>query len=431
MKDGRFRCVIVRKTIAGLRYIEGQAKKLYKQLYGDQVEHNKVEHTFTFWTGAQIMFTQINDETDLEKIEGWGYQMLIIDEARQYADPMLIDTLAAELYAENDPVTGKPWMRAVLILLTNPGGAGGTWLMLRFQIARFPKGGVVLYDEATKRHREYIHMTVYDNPSMDADKYVAGLRRWPLWKQKQMIDGDWFQKEGSAFEEFDPTVHCIDSYDTRGCEIHVSCDWAFSTVCAVGIFAHNPKENTVVMIDELTFTRTKPRDVARAVLKRCDKNGWKIDAAVMGKDAWHEDTTGVSPAYQMIDEGIPFRRANDDRMAGFMAMCSRLCTAITLHDGSEVPAIRFVQPRCPRTVQTLPILPQKPGIDDVDKDECKKAEAGKGIDHHYDMVRYELMQLPLVEAEEGDKGGGWGGVPHGWDDKDDYARPSAGSERGF
>lgn len=427
--DSRFRCVIVRKTIPGLRYIESQAKKLYRKLYGTNVEHNKIEHLFTFWSGAQIQFTQINDDSDLEKIEGWGYQMLIVDEARQYADPMFIDTLAAELYAENDPGTGKPWMKTLILLLTNPGGAGGTWLMKRFAIDKYPKGGVEVFDPATKRYREYVHMTVYDNPSMDAEKYIAGLRRWPLWKQRQMIDGDWFQRDGSAFEEFDPSIHCIDSYDHKKCDIYTSCDWGFSTTCAVHWWAVHPDLNTTVCIDEMMFSRTKPRDVARAMKKLEEQRNYKVVDRVMGKDAWHEDTTGLSPAHMMMDEGILWRRANDERSGGYMAMCARFKTSIRLHDGSSVPSIRFVRDRCPQLIRTLPILPQKPGVDDVDKDECKKAEAHKGIDHAYDSARYHVMTLPLPEIEVIDIDR-FGGIPEDFGDKRERSDKRS-EQRGF
>lgn len=383
VNDGRFRCVFVRRTIPGLKYIETQARKMYTKIYGKNVDHNRTQHMFTFASGAQIMFTFAETLEDCDKLEGWGYQMLIVDEARQFPDPLLIDTLAAELYAENDEKTGKPWMRPTLLLLSNPGGRGGDWLRERFAIDKFPKGGVDIFDPATKKYRLYIHMTIEDNPSMDAETYIANLRRYPPWKQRQMIEGDWFQKDGAALEELSDH-HYIDKYDATGCEIHRSCDWGYSTMCAIHYWAVHPDMNTTVCIDELTFTRTPPREVARECLRLERERGYAIESAVMDPSAWGEDVTGISPALAMADEGVFFRRAVNAREDGYRAITSRLATMVQRHDGKLVPAIRFVRSRCPKLLQTLPVLPQKKGEDDIDKAECKRANGFKGNDHCYD-----------------------------------------------
>lgn len=382
--DERFRCVIIRRTIPGLKYIEGQARRLYRKVC-PEVDHNKTQHTFTFPSGAQIALTFAESLEDCERLEGFAYQMLIVDEARQFPDPLLIDTLAAELYAENDPATGRPWMHPRLLLLSNPGGKGGQWLRERFAIDKFPRGGQEIYDPETKRYRLYIHMTIKDNPSMEADSYIAGLRRYPLWKQKQMIDGDWHQREGSAFEEFDANIHVIPSFEVgKGWEVHRSCDWGYSTYCAIHYWAVHEDYNATVCVDELTFSRTKPRDVARACLRLEEKRGYDVAQSVMDPSAWGDDTSGLSPAATMADEGVFFRRAINSREDGYRAMVTRLSTMIELHDGSLIPSIRFVEDRCPRLWQSLPQLPQKVGEDDVEKAETKKADGGKGGDHWYD-----------------------------------------------
>lgn len=389
---------MLRKTTPGLKYIESQARKLYHKVCPD-VEHNRTQHLFTFPSGAQILFTFAETLDDCEKLEGWGYQMLIVDEARQFPDPLLIDTLAAELYAENDPSTGTPWMRPLLLLLSNPGGRGGEWLRERFAIDKFPKGGQELYDEETKRYRIYIHMTVHDNPSMDSDSYIAGLRIYPVWKQKQMINGDWFQKEGAAFEEFDANIHVIPSFDTEHCEIHRSCDWGYATACAIHYWAVHPDANYTVCVDELTFSRVKPRDVARACLKLEEQRGYDVVQGVIGHDAGGDDTSGLSPHASMADEGVYFRKVKYMREDGYRAMVARLSTMIELQDGSLVPSVRFVEDRCPRLWQSIGTLPQKIGEDDVDKAECKKANGGKGNDHHFDSCKYHLCSLPLPERQ--------------------------------
>lgn len=427
--DPRFRCVFLRRTIPGLRYMEGQARKLYKAIC-PEVEHNRTNHIFTFphptnkgEPGAQILFTFAESMDDCDKLEGWGYQMLIVDEARQYPDPLLITTLAAELYAENDPRTGKPWMDTLLLLLSNPGGAGGDWLREWFAIDKHPKGGELIYNPNTSMYHEYVHMTVKDNPHVDTQKYIAQLKSFPIWKQHQMISGDWFQKEGSAFEEFDEKIHEIpvDSFKRKGWEIHRSCDWGYSTVCIVHWWAVNPDYNATVCIDERSFTRTKPRDVARAILQLESDRGYVVENAVMDPSAWGEDTSGLSPAMAMMSEDVMWRRAINNREGGYRAMCARLGTRIRLHSGLSVPAIRLLEGRCPVLRRTLPTLPQKPGEDDVDKIECKRANAHKGIDHAYDSARYHVMSLPMPE-EEPEQVERFAGVP-------DY-KPDRGGEGG-
>jgi hypothetical protein len=397
--DSRFRCIVIRRTVPGLKYIEGQAYKLYRKIYGKGLDHNKTQHLFTFPSGAQILFTFAAGLEDCEKLEGWGYQMLIVDEARQFPDPLVIDTLSAELYAENDPTTGMPWMKPLLLLLSNPGGRGGEWLRKRFAIDKFPKGGHDIYDPVTKRYRLYIHMTVHDNPSMSAEDYINGLRIYPIYKQRQMIDGDWFQKDGSAFEEFDASKHIISKYDVEGCEIHRSCDWGFASVCAIHYWAVRPEYNSTVCVDELHFSRVRPRDVARACLKLEEERGYEVVRGVIGDDADSDKTAGLSPYAQMADEGVFFRKVRYAREDGYRATVARLTTMITLHDGSQVPAVRFVEDRCPHLWQSLPTLPQKVGEDDVDKNETKQADGGKGNDHDFDSAKMHFCSLPLPESE--------------------------------
>lgn len=414
--DPRFRGLIVRQSIPGLAHIVDEARTLFRQVC-PEVDHNQTTNVFTFPNlqnprepGARIRCTFVESLKDCSRIEGWKANAIMVDEARQYTDPLVIDTLTAELYAEVDPATGKPWMEPWVILTSNPGGRGGTWIRKRFAIDRYPQGGVDVYDPATQTYYRYIHMTVRDNPSMDADKYIAGLRRFPPWKQKQMIDGDWYQKEGSAFEEFDPAVHVIDRFDWRGCEIHCACDFGYSTVCAVGYFAVNPDHYGTVCIDELTFHRTSPRDIARTMLALEKRRGYDVVSRVIGRDALGREDFGGARADQiMAQEGIHWRSAKDDRTLGFLAVSQRLNTHIQLWDGATVPALRFVRDRCRNLIQTLPILPLKPGLDDVDKEECKKAEAHRGIDHHYDLLRYHVAGLPDVakQPHEDEPLGGW------------------------
>jgi len=152
----------------------------------------------------------------------------------------------------------------------------------------------------------------------------------------------------------------------------------------------------------LTFHRTKPRDVARAIKRWLEEHGIGLDevaGAVIGKDAKRDEGgTGIDPKQAMADEGIHFKNAKDARSEGYMAVASRINTMIELWDGSMIQSLRIVGPECPQLVSTLGILPQAPnGVDDVDKAECKRARAGQGNDHHYDECRYHVMSLPMVE----------------------------------
>lgn len=438
IEDPRSRILFIRKTIPGLRYMENKARQLYRKIC-PTVDHNRSQHLFTFphpehgmkEPGAQVLFSFMESMDDLEKFEGSGWTMIIIDEARQFNDPLMITTLAAEMYADMDPETGEPWCDPQMFLLTNPGGAGGGWLREWFAIDKFPKGGKILYDEATDAHRTYIHMTVRDNPSMDAQKYIASLRQFPPWKQRQMINGDWFQREGAAFEELDEDLHGLENFNHKHWSVGMSIDYGFSTVCAVTYWAFHPDYFAAVCIDELTFSRVRPRDVARACLDLEQQRGYQVEIRFMGSDAWGYDSSEMTPAAQMAEEGLHCRKVDTKRRSdGYRTMCARLATEIELFDGSHVRAVRFVKPRCRKLWQTLSILEQKPFEDDVDKDSAKKANSNKGIDHWYDSAWMFLVNLPMPDAQAPPVQR-FAGVPDYYEPSDKYTSMRAVRPEGF
>ena len=417
VQDPRFSCLILRRETPDLAYLEEVARLVFKRACPG-VYYNQTKHLFIFPhpdrddEGARVKLGFAKAFSDCENFQGHKYQMMIFDEITQWPDDRIYTTLAGELLAENDEQTGKPWMQTLLRCTANPMGPGSSWVKKRFEIARFPDGKdpvtgrrVYLKDESTGLFRCYFKATVFDNPAIDHERYTATLRNQSDMRQKAMIYGEWVE-ESAAFPEFDQKIHVCEPFEVpRHYELVFSMDYGYSTYCACHLYAINPENRAIIGITEWMFSRTHPRKIVHAVKERLEAMGYSLDDlsdAVTFDDAFGErDDTGLSAAEHMIDEGLPLRSIERaGRMLRFQSLVHRLTTDIERFDGTTIPSIRWMRGRFPFLMETLPSLPKKEGVDDVDKEQCKAANNHKGNDHGYDALTGMLVtQEPLQDMD--------------------------------
>jgi hypothetical protein len=426
VQDPRFSCLILRRETPDLAYLEEVARLVFKRACPG-VHYNQTKHLFVFPhpdrddEGARVKLGFAKAFSDCENFQGHKYQLMIFDEITQWPDDRIYTTLAGELLAENDEQTGKPWMQTLLRCTSNPMGPGSSWVKKRFEIARFPDGKdpvtgrrVYLKDESTGLFRCYFKATVFDNPAIDHDRYVATLKNQSDMRQKAMIYGEWVE-ESAAFPEFDQKIHVCDPFEVpRHYELVFSMDYGYSTYCACHLYAINPENRAIIGITEWMFSRTHPRKIVHAVKERLEAMGYSLEDlsdAVTFDDAFGErDDTGLSAAEHMIDEGLPLRSIERaGRMLRFQSLVHRLTTDIERFDGTTIPSIRWMRGRFPFLMETLPSLPKKEGVDDVDKEQCKAANNHKGNDHGYDACFQALTpvdttrgRVPIVDVRVGD-----------------------------
>lgn len=186
------RVLLVRKTYAGLRDVEDVFRLVFGMAYGSAASFNQTEHLWRLPSGATVELNQLDTQGDLQKFQGRSFTMVVCEEAGQWPDPSLLDSLRANLRA----AAGVPlrW-----VLAANPGGAGHSWIQARY-------AGATPWrphrDERSGRTVVVCPSTYRDNPHIDQDEYRAQLEAatdHDAELRKAWLDGDWAIARGAFF----------------------------------------------------------------------------------------------------------------------------------------------------------------------------------------------------------------------------------------
>lgn len=105
--------------------------------------------TFTFPSGAKVMFGHVQHEKDADKYQGSEFHHLIFDEAVQFTESKLTKIKGANRKKINDPLPLRIWYTG------NPGGVSHDYFNERF----------------VKGHGTFINSRYTDNPYLDHVKY--------------------------------------------------------------------------------------------------------------------------------------------------------------------------------------------------------------------------------------------------------------------
>jgi hypothetical protein len=284
---------------------------------------------------------------------------------------------------------------------TNPGGVGHNWVKKMFvdpapwgqafdatdietgETLRWPKGH--RFEGKPLFKRRFIPAKLSDNPYLyNSGEYEANLLSLTEHERKRLLEGDWDVIDGSAFPEWDRTIHVVEPYEIPyNWRRFRACDYGYGSYAAVLWFAVTPDEQLIVY-RELYVSKVLAQDLARMVLYLEQDDG-PISYGVLDSSCWHQrGNPGPSIAEVMIAEGCRWRpsdRSKGARVAGKNEVHRRL----QVDDYSEEPRIVFFN-TCVHTIAQLPVLPlDKNNPEDVDT---------KSEDHIYDALRYGVMTRP-------------------------------------
>ena len=93
------RCLVVRKSFPGLQDIESEFLSFFRAVYGSALRYDAQKHRFTLPGGGTIQLDQLEREPDFQKFQGKSFSHIAVDEAGQYASPVLVDRLRSSLRA--------------------------------------------------------------------------------------------------------------------------------------------------------------------------------------------------------------------------------------------------------------------------------------------------------------------------------------------
>lgn len=338
---------------------------------------NGSKYELTFPGGAVLTFAHAKNLQEASALQSAEINLLILDE-RTTIPPAVVDFLYTRV---RSGVRGVPCLG--IRSASNPGGVGHGRVKADYVTAT-EKGRAELVD-ASGRRRLFIPAKVSDNPYVG--DYAERLAGNPDPELRRMImDGDWDVFANQAFPDWRPARAVVpaftlpESWDRRG---GMDYGWSAPSVFIAGA---RDGDGRVWLYRELSMTETPEREQARRILAL----GTGVRMIAGDPAMWGKVGSALPPAKQMIMEGLPLQRAENDRLSGKARMHTYLAEAPACiyhrdQGWDTCPMLHVLDDTCPEFVRTMADLPRDPKRpEDVDTD----AE-----DHPYDTVRYLLMSF--------------------------------------
>ena len=398
-----YKGLILRKTYPQLSELIEKSLDYYPRAF-PKARYNASAHTWTFPSGAKIVFGSMQHTKDRQNYQGKAFDFIAFDELTHFTWEEY-----SYLMSRNRP--NGPGTRVYIRATANPGGVGHGWVKERFITAapaltpipeeveyRLPDGTVV----RKVQYRCCVRASVFDNPKLlenDPD-YPARLAAMPEADREALLYGNWDSFTGQVFTEWvnDPACY-LDRLHTHviapfripdSWRIWRSFDWGYSRPFSVGWYAVD-HERRMYRIRELygcTGTPNKgvqwePTRVAQEIkrIEAEDPNlkGRKI-FGVGDPAIWASDGT-ESIGSLMERERVYFERGDNSRISGKMQVHYRL-----RFDDEGRPML-YVFDTCRHFIRTVPnLVYDQTNVEDIDTD---------GEDHIYDELRYVCMKNPI------------------------------------
>lgn len=399
-----YKCLILRKTFPQLAELIDKSLNYYPRAY-PRARYNASAHTWTFPSGAKILFGSMQYTKDRTRYQGQAYDFIAFDELTHFTWEEY-----SYLFSRNRP--NGPGTRVYIRATANPGGVGHGWVKERFVTASKPMTtiweDVSWRDPDGKEHtarqsRIFVPSSVFDNPALlnnDPD-YVRRLASMPEAERNALLYGNWDTFSGQVFTEWrnDPD-HYADRLNTHvitpfrvpdAWAIWCSLDWGYSRPFSVGWYAVD-HDRRLYRIREYygctgtpnTGVKLEPSEVARKIkqIEAEDPNlkGRRINR--VGDPAiWGSDGTESIGAL-MERERVYFEKGDHARIDGKMQVHHRLA-----FDDDGVPML-YVFSTCKHFIRTVPnLVYDEKDVEDIDTD---------GEDHIYDELRYVCMKNPIA-----------------------------------
>ncbi len=399
-----YKGLILRKTYPQLSELLDKSLAYYPRAFPG-AKYNAASHTWTFPSGAKIVFGSMQFTKDRTKYQGKAYDFIAFDELTHFTWDEY-----SYLYSRNRP--NGPGTRVYIRSTANPGGVGHGWVKERFITAAppmttlwsqveicFPDG----HRETRQKSRIFVPASVFDNQALlqNDPQYLDKLAMMPDAERRALLDGDWDTFSGQVFTEWrnDPAhyadrlgTHVIDPFPIPA-EWTVWCalDWGYSRPFSVGWYAAD-RERRLYRIREYygctgepnVGVRMEPGEVARTIrrIEGEDPNLRGRRISRVGDPAiWGSDGTESIGAL-MERERVYFEKGDHARIDGKMQVHHRLA-----FDGRGVPML-YVFSTCKHFIRTVPSLVyDEKDVEDVDT---------QGEDHIYDELRYVCMKNPIA-----------------------------------
>lgn len=402
-----YKGLILRKTYPQLSELIDKSLLLYPRAVPG-AKYNSTNHTWTFPSGAKIVFGSMHTKKDRLNYQGKAYDFIGFDELTHFEYDEY-----TYLYSRCRP--NGPGTRTYIRATTNPGGIGHAWVKSRFIDVAPPMTPVTenvtvtgnngeVYERI--RDRVFVPATVFDNQELlkNDPNYIASLGMMPEAEKKALLYGDWNSFSGQVFSEWKNNperyddrkwTHVINPFKIpKHWNIIRGFDWGYSRPFSVGWYAVAP-DGTLYRIRELYGCTGAPNTgvkwisshIAKKIkqIEREDENikghkviGWADPAIFAAKD-------GESIAETMAKSEVFWEKGDNERIAGKMQVHYRLA-----FDEEGHPLLQVFN-TCKHFIRTFPALI----YDETDVEDVNTEQE----DHIYDECRYICMSRPVAPRE--------------------------------
>lgn len=197
-----YKGLILRKTFPQLSELIDKSLSLYPKAYPG-AKYNSTAHTWTFPSGAKIIFGSLNHTQDKINYQGKAYDFIGFDELTHF-------TLEEYMYLYSRNRPNGPGTRVYIRATTNPGGIGHGWVKERFITPAPPMTTIQTEVEVSrpdgsralmKRSRVFVPATVFDNKKLleNDPNYLANLAMMPEAEKNALLYGSWDSFDGQVF----------------------------------------------------------------------------------------------------------------------------------------------------------------------------------------------------------------------------------------
>ena len=335
------------------------------------------KYELRFPNGSIFTFSHAKNIQEAAALSSAEINLLILDE-RTTLLPEVVDFLYTRI---RSGVDGVPCLG--IRSASNPGFVGHLTVKEGWVDATdYGKRDII---DAAGRRRVFIPAKVSDNPYVgDYEKTLEGVTDPDL--RRRILDGDWSVMPNQAFPDWRPQRLTVPAFDIPpSWERFGGMDYGWSAP-SVFLAAAKDADGRLWFYRELTMRQTPEREQARRILAAAPE----VRQIAADPSMWGQFGSTLPSAMQMMQEGLPIHKADNNRLGGKARLHSFLAEAPACAHHRELgwdtcPMLHVLDEACPELSRTMPSLPRSPHRpEDVD------TSAG---DHHYDGARYLCMDI--------------------------------------
>lgn len=399
-----YKALILRKTYPQLRELIEKTLNYYPRAY-PFARYNASSHTWTFPSGAKIIFGSLNRPQDKIQYQGQAYDFIAFDELTHFTWDEY-----SYLFSRNRP--NGAGTRVYIRATANPGGIGHGWVKERFISPAPPM--TTMYDDirwrepggkehAARQSRIFVPSSVFDNEALmkNDPMYVQRLASMPEAERKALLYGDWDSFSGQVFTEWrNDSGHLEDRRFTHVIKpflippewsVWRSMDWGYSRPFSVHWYAVD-HDGRIYCVRELygctgspnVGVRWEPTRLAEEILKIEGEDPNLKNRRIYGvaDPAIFASSGAESIATLMERDRVYWEPGDHERILGKMQIHHRLS-----FDDTGIPML-YIFNTCTHMIRTLPSLVySQTNVEDVDTAQ---------EDHAYDELRYICMKNPIT-----------------------------------